>query len=66
MHCRAVMHPIPVTPAWIIEDLRRRREERDERERARVELPVPLPDPERTREEKPGRSPACIVIELWS
>jgi hypothetical protein len=59
------MHATPITPAWIIEDLRRQREEREERERARLELPLPLPRPEDAREDDAGRPSVCI-IELWS
>jgi hypothetical protein len=59
------MHPTPITPAWIIEDLRQRSEEREERQRARLELPVPTPAVESTRDDAPGRS-SVIVIDLWS
>ena len=52
-----------ITPAWIIEELRRERREREERERPRLELPLPPPRREDASEDDGPRS-TVVVIEL--
>jgi hypothetical protein len=58
------MFAASITPAWIIEELRRDREQREERQRPRVELPVQRPVCEDTREDD-RRSSTVIIIQAW-